>query len=92
MQETLLTTEQVARYLNVDKFTVYRLVVQKKLSALPPAERQTPLLPSTTFKRYHVLCEQGPFLVGQFEFANGGTLFFDEIGERSVRKAAGRRC
>lgn len=33
MQETLLTTEQVARYLDVDKFTVYRLVVQKKLPA-----------------------------------------------------------
>ncbi len=26
MLESLLTTEQVARYLRVDKFTVYRLV------------------------------------------------------------------
>jgi len=33
MSETLLTTEQVARYLRVDKFTVYRLVAQKKLPA-----------------------------------------------------------
>lgn len=33
MAETLLTTEQVAHYLNVDKFTVYRLVAQKKLPA-----------------------------------------------------------
>ncbi|MBI2999141.1 MAG: helix-turn-helix domain-containing protein [Deltaproteobacteria bacterium] len=33
MQENLLTTEQVARYLKVDKFTVYRLVSQKKLPA-----------------------------------------------------------
>lgn len=33
MQESLLTTEQVARYLKVDKFTVYRLVAQKKLPA-----------------------------------------------------------
>ena len=33
MPESLLTTEQVARYLKVDKFTVYRLVSQKKLSA-----------------------------------------------------------
>lgn len=33
MQEPLLTTEQVARYLKVDKFTVYRLVAQKKLPA-----------------------------------------------------------
>jgi excisionase family DNA binding protein len=33
MTETLLTTEQVARYLRVDKFTVYRLVAQKKLPA-----------------------------------------------------------
>lgn len=33
MQEVLLTTEQVARYLKVDKFTVYRLVAQKKLPA-----------------------------------------------------------
>lgn len=33
MQEKLLTTEQVARYLTVDKFTVYRLVSQKKLPA-----------------------------------------------------------
>jgi excisionase family DNA binding protein len=33
MQEDLLTTEQVARYLSIDKFTVYRLVAQKKLPA-----------------------------------------------------------
>lgn len=33
MQEILLTTEQVARYLKVDKFTIYRLVAQKKLPA-----------------------------------------------------------
>ena len=33
MQEPLLTAEQVARYLKVDKFTVYRLVTQKKLPA-----------------------------------------------------------
>ena len=33
MQENLLDTEQVARYLNVDKFTVYRLVSQKKIPA-----------------------------------------------------------
>ena len=30
MQENLLTAEQVAQYLKVDKFTVYRLVSQKK--------------------------------------------------------------
>jgi excisionase family DNA binding protein len=33
MQEVLLTTEQVAHYLKVDKFTVYRLVAQKKIPA-----------------------------------------------------------
>ena len=33
MAEPLLTTEQVARYLKVDKFTVYRLVSQKKIPA-----------------------------------------------------------
>jgi excisionase family DNA binding protein len=33
VQETLLTTDQVALYLNVDKFTVYRLVAQRKLPA-----------------------------------------------------------
>lgn len=33
MQENLLTTQQVARYLKVDKFTVYRLVAQKKIPA-----------------------------------------------------------
>ena len=33
MEEALLTTDQVARYLNVDKFTIYRLVAQKKLPA-----------------------------------------------------------
>jgi len=31
--ELRLTTEQVAHYLKVDKFTVYRLVSQKKLPA-----------------------------------------------------------
>lgn len=33
MQESLLTTEQVAHYLKVDKFTVYRLITQKKIPA-----------------------------------------------------------
>jgi excisionase family DNA binding protein len=33
MQENLLTTEQVAEYLKVDKFTIYRLVAQKKMPA-----------------------------------------------------------
>jgi excisionase family DNA binding protein len=33
MQEFLLTTEQVAEYLKVDKFTVYRLVTQGKIPA-----------------------------------------------------------
>jgi excisionase family DNA binding protein len=33
MQENLLTTEQVAKYLKVDKFTIYRLVAQKKMPA-----------------------------------------------------------
>jgi excisionase family DNA binding protein len=33
MLEVLLTTEQVANYLKIDKFTVYRLVAQKKLPA-----------------------------------------------------------
>lgn len=33
MPEQLLTLEQVARYLNVDRFTVYRLLAQKKLPA-----------------------------------------------------------
>jgi excisionase family DNA binding protein len=33
MQEKLLTTEQVATYLKIDKFTVYRLVTQKKIPA-----------------------------------------------------------
>jgi excisionase family DNA binding protein len=33
MQEILLTTEQVARYLKIDRFTVYRLVTQKKIPA-----------------------------------------------------------
>ena len=32
MQENLLTTEQVAQYLKIDKFTVYRLVTQKNSS------------------------------------------------------------
>ena len=33
MQENLLTAEWVARYLKVNKFTVYRLVTQKKIPA-----------------------------------------------------------
>jgi excisionase family DNA binding protein len=33
MQESLLTTAQVAEYLKVDKFTVYRLVTQKNIPA-----------------------------------------------------------
>jgi len=33
MQENLLTTQQVARYLKVDKFTIYRWVVKKKIPA-----------------------------------------------------------
>jgi excisionase family DNA binding protein len=33
MPENLLTLEQVAQYLNVDKFTVYRLLAQKQLPA-----------------------------------------------------------
>lgn len=33
MQEKLLTTSQLAKYLKVDKFTVYRLVSQKKIPA-----------------------------------------------------------
>ena len=33
MPEQLLTLEQVAEYLNVDKFTVYRLVSDKQLPA-----------------------------------------------------------
>jgi excisionase family DNA binding protein len=33
MQEKLLTIDQVASYLKIDKFTVYRLVTQKKIPA-----------------------------------------------------------
>jgi excisionase family DNA binding protein len=33
MPEKLLTTDQVARYLKIDKFTVYRLVTQKNMPA-----------------------------------------------------------
>jgi excisionase family DNA binding protein len=33
MPEQLLTLEQVAEYLNVDKFTVYRLLAVKELPA-----------------------------------------------------------
>jgi excisionase family DNA binding protein len=33
MQENLLTAQQVARYLKVDRFTIYRLVTQKKIPA-----------------------------------------------------------
>jgi excisionase family DNA binding protein len=31
MQENLLTTQQLAHYLRVDKFTLYRLVTAKKI-------------------------------------------------------------
>jgi len=33
MQENLLSVEQVANYLSVDKFTVYRLVAKKRIPA-----------------------------------------------------------
>jgi excisionase family DNA binding protein len=33
MQENLLTTEQVAHYLKIDKFTLYRLVTRGKIPA-----------------------------------------------------------
>jgi excisionase family DNA binding protein len=33
MQEKLLSADQVASYLKVDKFTVYRLVSRKKIPA-----------------------------------------------------------
>jgi excisionase family DNA binding protein len=33
MPENLLTLKQVAEYLNVDRFTVYRLLAQKQLPA-----------------------------------------------------------
>ena len=33
MPEQLLTLEQVAEYLNIDKFTVYRLLSDKELPA-----------------------------------------------------------
>jgi len=33
VEKALLTASQVARYLRVDKFTVYRLVAQRKLPA-----------------------------------------------------------
>ena len=33
MPEQLLTVEQVAEYLNVDKFTIYRLLADKQLPA-----------------------------------------------------------
>jgi excisionase family DNA binding protein len=33
MQEKLLTIEDVATYLKVDKFTIYRLVAKRKLPA-----------------------------------------------------------
>jgi len=33
MQENLLSADEVASYLKVDKFTVYRLVAQKKIPA-----------------------------------------------------------
>jgi excisionase family DNA binding protein len=34
MTEQLLTTDQLAEYLNVDKFTVYRLISQKEIPAI----------------------------------------------------------
>lgn len=33
MQDALLTVDQVAQYLKIDKFTVYRLVAQRELPA-----------------------------------------------------------
>jgi excisionase family DNA binding protein len=33
MRETLITVNQVAGYLSVDKFTVYRLIAQKEMPA-----------------------------------------------------------
>jgi excisionase family DNA binding protein len=33
MQENLLTTNQVARYLGIDKFTLYRLVTRNRIPA-----------------------------------------------------------
>lgn len=33
VRETLITVEQVASYLSVDKFTVYRLIAQKEIPA-----------------------------------------------------------
>jgi len=33
MRETLITVEQIAGYLSVDKFTVYRLIAQKEIPA-----------------------------------------------------------
>jgi excisionase family DNA binding protein len=33
LPEQLLTVQEVAKYLNVDKFTVYRLLAQKQLPA-----------------------------------------------------------
>lgn len=33
MQEELLTAQQVAHYLKVDKFTIYRLVAKKQMPA-----------------------------------------------------------
>lgn len=33
MQEEILTTRQVAQYLKVDKFTIYRLVAKKQIPA-----------------------------------------------------------
>lgn len=33
MQDKLLTIAQVANYLKIDKFTVYRLVAQKRIPA-----------------------------------------------------------
>jgi excisionase family DNA binding protein len=33
VRETLLTVEQIADYLSVDRFTVYRLIAQKEIPA-----------------------------------------------------------
>jgi len=32
-QDTFMTTKEVARYLRVDQYTIYRLVTQKKIPA-----------------------------------------------------------
>jgi excisionase family DNA binding protein len=39
MEKRLLTIQEVAKYLNVDKFTVYRFVRKKKLPAFKVGAR-----------------------------------------------------